>query len=106
MNPIALHSPVLPPSLEQPLPDAGAIQDPQALAQEFESLFVSQLIKEMRQSSEEGLFPGDESDTFGGMFDMFMGRHIAQSGGIGLADSIRSALESQQGTPASGPGRN
>lgn len=93
MNPIALHSPGLHPSFEQSVPDPRAAQDPHALAQEFESLFVSQLIKEMRQSSEEGLFPGDESDTFGGMFDMFLGRHIAENGGIGLADSIRSALE-------------
>ena len=59
-------------------------------ASEFESIFVSMMIKEMRQTqSGEGLFPGDNSDTLGGMFDMLMGQHVADGGGIGLADFLK-----------------
>jgi Rod binding domain-containing protein len=72
---------------------------PNELAQEFESLFVSMLVKELRQtsSSDGGLFPGDPSDTFGGMFDMYMGQHLARSGGIGLAESIAESIAKQTG---------
>jgi len=63
-------------------------------AREMEGLFVSLLLKEMRQtSSEGGMFPGDSSDTFGGMFDLYLGKYIAESGGIGLADSIEKAMK-------------
>lgn len=72
-------------------------KQPAELAREFEGLFVSMLVKQLRQSSESGagLFPGDPSDTYGGMFDMYMGRHLAESGGIGMAQFIQSAIEKQ-----------
>ncbi len=54
-------------------------------AREFESVFVSMMLKTMRQSMSEDMFAGDDSDTFGGMFDSFMGQHIAEHGGIGMA---------------------
>lgn len=79
------------------LGDAGlksaAGKGPAELAREFESVFVSMLLKEMRQSLEGGLFPGDSSDTLGGLFDMMMGQHIADStGGLGLAQSLEKYL--------------
>lgn len=53
--------------------------------QQLEAVFVSMLIKQMRTAAlEDGLFPGDSSDTFGGMFDSFMGEELAKGGGIGL----------------------
>jgi Rod binding domain-containing protein len=80
------------------LPAAASVRDSDAsqtvnrrnaedLAEQFEAVFVSMLIKELRQSTSEdgGLFAGDRSDTFGGMFDSFMGEHIAAGGGIGLS---------------------
>ena len=46
---------------------------------------MSMMIKQLREtSSGEGLFPGDKSDTYGGMFDMFMGDHLAESSDTGL----------------------
>lgn len=64
------------------------------MAQEFESLMLSQLIKQMRQSSGgEGLFPGDKSDTYGGMFDMMIGKFLSESGGFGLADQLAGSFE-------------
>ncbi|SFI36395.1 rod-binding protein [Planctomicrobium piriforme] len=70
-------------------------RDPKELAKQFEGVFTSMLLKQMRQSSAEGegLFPGDASDTYGGMFDMYLGQHIAESGGIGMAESIQAAIE-------------
>lgn len=57
-----------------------------ALARQFESVFMAQLVKEMRQTLDPGtLFGNDPGDVFGGMFDLFLGKHLAQAGGIGLA---------------------
>jgi Rod binding domain-containing protein len=57
-----------------------------ALARQFESVFMAQMVKEMRQTLEpDTLFGNDPGDVYGGMFDLFMGKHLAQAGGIGLA---------------------
>jgi Rod binding domain-containing protein len=67
------------------------------LAREFESVFVSMMLKQMRSSlSEEGLFPGDSGDTFGGLFDMHMSQHITEAGGIGLSEAIGRYLAANQ----------
>jgi len=64
---------------------------------DFESLFLSMMIKELRQtSSGEGLFPGDTSDTYGGMFDMFLGKELAKGKGIGLESIFRSSTMMNQ----------
>ncbi len=65
------------------------------LAVEFESVFVSLLLKEMRQTlNEDSFFAGDQSDTYGGLFDLFMGQHLAQSGALGISQMIDAYLES------------
>ena len=59
---------------------------------DFEGLFLSMMIKELRQtSSGDGLFPGDASDTYGGMFDMFLGKELAEGKGLGLESMFRSS---------------
>lgn len=59
------------------------------VGQQFESLFVSMLIKEMRETgSEDGMFAGDSADVYGGMFDTFLGQHLASQGSLGIADMI------------------
>ncbi len=70
--------------------------DEQAAAKKLESVFLSMLIKEMRESSsEEGLFPGDSAGVQGGIFDMMMGDFLAEnSPGIGIS---RYLLASEQG---------
>jgi Rod binding domain-containing protein len=65
------------------------------MASEFESVFVSLMLKEMRNtldSGEGGLFGGEGSDTFGGMFDLFMGQHLAEASPLGIADAIKGFL--------------
>ncbi|QDU40237.1 Peptidoglycan hydrolase FlgJ [Maioricimonas rarisocia] len=75
-------------------PASGA--SPVQAAREFEGMLTSMLLKQMRQTiSGEGLFPGDSSDTYGGMFDMYLGDFIARNGGLGLAEQIESTLRAQ-----------
>ncbi len=67
-----------------------------AVARQFESVFLSQILKEMRQSVGEGegsgMFGKDPGDALGGIFDMMMGRYLAGAGGIGLAGVITRQL--------------
>jgi peptidoglycan hydrolase FlgJ len=60
------------------------------MAKEFEATFVSMLLKDMRQTlgEEDGLFPGDSSDVQGGLFDMFMSKHVSDGAGMGLAAAL------------------
>ena len=65
------------------------------VATEFESIFLSLLLKEMRNTLDQqdgGLFGGEGSDTFGGMFDMFMGQHLADASPLGISDAVKSYL--------------
>lgn len=93
---IPLASPSLVESLGSKLEGdkSKAIKD---VATDFESIFMSTLLKEMRQTSgEEGLFAGDTSDVQGGMFDMFLGQYLAQTGGMGLASYLNQQMQPPQ----------
>ncbi|MDB5307477.1 MAG: hypothetical protein JWO38_1679 [Gemmataceae bacterium] len=78
------------------------------MAREFEATFLSMILKEMRETldPEGGLFPGDSGDVQGGLFDMFLGRHLADSGGVGLAATlernVRPASAARPGTSTDG----
>jgi flagellar protein FlgJ len=74
-------------------------------AKELEGTFLSLLIKEMRETldpEEGGLFPGDSGDVQGGLFDLYMSKHLADSGGIGMAAAIVRQMQAA-GTPTSAP---
>jgi hypothetical protein len=60
---------------------------PAEIATEFEGLVLSQLLQQMRTAGgeEAALFPGDTSDTLGGLFDQYLGQFLAARGGLGLA---------------------
>jgi Rod binding domain-containing protein len=94
MAPTAAVSAPLPQELPPTLAHAGRRNaDPKAIGKAFEGMFASMLLKQMRQSMDGGLFPGDSGDVLGGLFDHFIGEHIAKSGGFGIGDMIRSQLE-------------
>lgn len=59
-------------------------------ATEFEANFLGMLLKQMRDTLEPdgGLFPGDTADVQGGLFDLYLGRHLAESGGVGMAAAL------------------
>jgi peptidoglycan hydrolase FlgJ len=65
-------------------------------AKDFEAAFLSLLLKGMRQTLEpDSLFPGDNSDVQGGLFDDFMGKHLANAGGVGLAATIQRQMQQE-----------
>ena len=90
--------PLMPPATD---PDALAASlrssDPRAVdkaAVGFESVFLGMLVKEMRQTLDSGgFFAQDTGDVYGGMFDLYMGQHLAQAGGLGLGNWLRRQLK-------------
>jgi flagellar protein FlgJ len=57
---------------------------------EFESLFVSHMLKAMRKTIPEGGLIGEKNEgrIFKSMFDEKLALEIAQSGGIGLGEML------------------
>jgi Rod binding domain-containing protein len=86
--------------------------DPRAIdkaASEFESVFLSLLMKEMRQTLSEGsMFNQDKGDVLGGLFDHYLGQHLAPAGALGIAAMVKKSWqmrgehghEQQAATPA------
>ena len=74
-------------------------------AKEFEATLLTMLLKEMRQTLEEdgGLFPGDTGDVQGGLFDLYLGKHLADSGRFGLSAALEQQLRHTY-APATGYG--
>ena len=69
---------------------------PDAVAKAFESVFVTLMLKQMRQTLDgDSMFPGDKSEVLGGLFDHYMGEHIAKAGGLGIGAMIRTQMERQ-----------
>lgn len=84
---------------QKDLSPADSLKSPRVekAIKDFEGLFLSMMIKELRQtSSGEGLFSGDASDTYGGMFDMFLGNELAAGKGLGLESVFRSSAAISQ----------
>jgi len=74
------------------------------LSIKFESIFTSLLLKEMRQSiGEGGLFGGDSSDVFGGLFDMYLGEHVAKSSSLGIGEMVSKYIETQKSSNETEP---
>jgi Rod binding domain-containing protein len=74
----------------------GDLKNIEKVATGLESMFFSLLCKEMRETLEPGtLFGGDQGDVFGGMFDQFLGEHLAQGGSLGIAAMVRKQLTAQ-----------
>lgn len=94
--------------MQQPTPSLEAVLSPkptldkrqvaESTATQFEQIFVQQMVKTMRSSGTtgdgEGLFGKDAgSSTYEDWFDMHLGRHLTESGGIGLARTLISDWE-------------
>ena len=93
MSVTALHAPVDMLASEGELSALGRGKSMGGVAQQFEAVFASLLLKEMRQSmSGDGLIPGDNGDIVGGLFDQFLGQHISEKGGLGLAASLEKSM--------------
>lgn len=67
------------------------------VAQDFESVFASMLLKEMRQSLEPGsMFGEDSGDVYGGLFDRYFGEHMTQGNGLGMSKMLQESMEKMQ----------
>jgi Rod binding domain-containing protein len=65
------------------------------VAEDFESVFASLMLKEMRKTLEPGaMFGEDSGDVYGGLFDLYLGQQMSQSGGFGLAKMVSKAIQS------------
>lgn len=59
------------------------------VARQFESVFITMMLKSMRETvGEGGLFDNESMKTYQGMFDNQLALSLSQQGGIGLAESI------------------
>ena len=72
-------------SLQQQSRQLSAAEPGRDVGKKIEAMFASMLIKTLRQTLDEGLFPGDTADALGGIFDQYMGDQIAQGRGLGIA---------------------
>ncbi len=59
------------------------------VAQQVEGMFVSMLLKTMRETMASEMFAGDGADVWGSVFDQSMGEQIASGGGLGLVDQLQ-----------------
>lgn len=73
---------------------------------EFESLFLNQLLEQMRATvARSGFLDGGAAgDMYTAMLDSHMARVMAAGGGIGLASMLQGQLETTE--PAPGAGRD
>jgi murein DD-endopeptidase MepM/ murein hydrolase activator NlpD len=73
---------------------------PKEVAQEFESLFLSQLLTIMQESVEsEGLFEGGPGkEIYMGMMNQEMGRALAAGGGVGLSKLVEPYMSQKNGS--------
>lgn len=87
----------------RPASQANSLGDPSRppsdVGTQFESLFVSLLLKEMRQTLETGsLFGEDGGDILGGLFDTYLGEHLARAGSLRIADMVNRTMTPAQRT--------
>ena len=102
MTPDALPTtslPTLSPALTAP--SHMAPQDARKAAQEFEAVFINQLLESMSAGlSTEGEFTGGPSEgVYRSLMNEQIAKSIAQRGGLGLADSVyHTILKLQEGS--------
>jgi peptidoglycan hydrolase FlgJ len=64
------------------------------VAQQFESIFINQMLKTMRESlPKDGLLSSDQINTFTDMLDQQLSLQLSNvNGGIGIADMMKRQL--------------
>ncbi len=76
------------------LGQTGENLDPRQVAVQFEAIFWRLVLGRLREVfSEDGLFPGDLTGSYGAMFDMFLGDFLARSRSLGVAPLVERYLE-------------
>lgn len=64
-----------------------------AAIRQVEGLFLGMMLKEMRNTLEEGsLFGGDSSDVYGGLFDLMLSQNLSNGSPLGLSQLLEGQL--------------
>jgi flagellar protein FlgJ len=67
----------------------NSVADLRVAAQQFEALFIQQMMKAMRETKlAEGAFDSKEGDFYAEMLDNQLSLELSQGKGLGLADTI------------------
>lgn len=75
-------------------PPAGAKTDAEAMAADFEAIFVRQMLSTMRTASlSEGLFDGQGTEQFRDMQDSMLAENMADKGVFGIAQLLTRHVE-------------
>jgi Rod binding domain-containing protein len=77
-------------------PDADRLRE---TAQDFEAMFLHQMLSAMRQGVAEDNPLGGPDSPFGSLLQAEQAKIIAKAGGIGVADSILAELLKTQEAP-------
>lgn len=78
----------------------GALDE---VTRQFESLFLQQMIKEMRKAKlADGIFDSSQSQFYRDMYDQQLALHLSKSGGLGLAEVLKRQLSGVPGVAAAG----
>ena len=65
------------------------IQDLKNVAEQFESIFVHQMLKQARQSRlAEGVFSSEAQDTFNNMLDVEYSQILSKKNNFGIAEAL------------------
>ena len=69
-------------------------QDLKNVAEQFESIFVHQMLKQARQSKlAEGIFNSEAQDTFNNMLDIEYSQILSKKNNFGIADALIKQFE-------------
>ena len=64
-------------------------QDLKVVAEQFESIFVHQMLKQARQSKlADGIFDSEAQDTFNNMLDIEYSQILSKKNNFGIADAL------------------
>jgi flagellar protein FlgJ len=76
------------------LPKDKNNQDLKNVAEQFESIFVHQMLKQARQSKlAEGIFNSEAQDTFNNMLDIEYSQILSKKNNFGIADALIKQFE-------------
>lgn len=99
--------PVLAPSTESRLAqvqESAANGTPDETARQFEALFATLLVREMRRAVPGGLFgKGAGADVFEGWFDDHVGQSLATREALGIGQMVRTSILRAQAAAANQP---
>ena len=69
--------------------------DLEVVADQFESIFVFQMLKQARQSKlAEGIFSSEAQDTFNNMLDLEYSQILSKKSNFGIADALIKQFQS------------